>query len=171
MIMDFKDLCHARYSVRAFKPDAIPAEKMEYIKECTRLAPSAVNRQPWKFILFTGEDDRARLQQCYDKEWFREAPAYILVCENHGAAWTRRYDEKNHADIDVAIAIEHLCLAAAEQGLGTCWVCNFRVQHCQELFKLPEEWYPAAIIPIGYPATPDIPEKTRKATAEIWEDR
>lgn len=85
MIMDFKDLCHARYSVRAFKPDAIPAEKMEYIKECTRLAPSAVNRQPWKFILFTGEDDRARLQQCYDKEWFREAPAYILVCENHGA--------------------------------------------------------------------------------------
>lgn len=102
--MDFKDLCHARYSVRAFKPDAIPAEKMEYIKECTRLATSAVNRQPWKFILFTGEDDRARLQQCYDKEWFREAPAYILVCENHGAAWTRRYDEKNHADIDVAIA-------------------------------------------------------------------
>ena len=123
--MDFKTLCKARYSVRAYKPDAIPAETMEYIKECTRLAPSAVNKQPWKFILFTGEDDRARMQQCYDKEWFREAPAYILVCENHGAAWTRRYDEKNHADIDVAIAIEHLCLAAAEQGLGTCWVCNF----------------------------------------------
>ena len=136
--MDFKEICKARYSVRAYKPDAIPAEKMDYIKECTRLAPSAVNKQPWKFILFTGEDDRARMQQCYDKEWFREAPAYILVCENHGAAWTRRYDEKNHADIDVAIAIEHLCLAAAEQGLGTCWVCNFRVQLCQELFKLPK---------------------------------
>lgn len=98
-------------------------------------------------------------------------PAYILVCENHGAAWTRRYDEKNHADIDVAIAIEHLCLAAAEQGLGTCWVCNFRVQLCQELFNLPDEWYPVAIIPIGYPATSAIPEKTRKAMAEIWEDR
>lgn len=104
--MDFKEICKARYSVRAYKPDTIPAEKMDYIKECTRLAPSAVNKQPWKFILFTGEDDRARMQQCYDKEWFREAPAYILVCENHGAAWTRRYDEKNHADIDVAIAIE-----------------------------------------------------------------
>lgn len=92
--MDFKEICKARYSVRAYKPDAIPAETMDYIKECTRLAPSAVNKQPWKFILFTGEDDRARMQQCYDKEWFREAPAYILVCENHGAAWTRRYDEK-----------------------------------------------------------------------------
>lgn len=136
--MDFKEICKARYSVRAYKPDAIPAETMEYIKECTRLAPSAVNKQPWKFILFTGEDDRARMQQCYDKEWFREAPAYILVCENHGAAWTRRYDEKNHADIDVAIAIEHLCLAAAEQGLGTCWVCNFRVQLCQEFSNCPK---------------------------------
>ena len=56
--MDFKTLCKARYSVRAYKPDAIPAETMDYIKECTRLAPSAVNKQPWKFILFTGEDDR-----------------------------------------------------------------------------------------------------------------
>lgn len=104
--------------MRAYKPDAIPAETMDYIKECTRLAPSAVNKQPWKFILFTGEDDRARMQQCYDKEWFREAPAYILVCENHGAAWTRRYDEKNHADIDVAIAIEHLCLGSSRTGIG-----------------------------------------------------
>ena len=54
--MDFKEICKARYSVRAYKPDTIPAEKMDYIKECTRLAPSAVNKQPWKFILFTGED-------------------------------------------------------------------------------------------------------------------
>ena len=77
--MDFKKLCHARYSVRAYKPDAIPAEKMEYIKECTRLAPSAVNKQPWKFFLFTREEDRSRMQQCYDRDWFREAPAYVLA--------------------------------------------------------------------------------------------
>ena len=169
--MDFKSLCQARYSVRAYKPDAIPAEKLEYIKECTRLAPSAVNRQPWKFTLFTAEEDRARLQQCYDREWFREAPAYVLACENRPEAWTRRYDDKNHADIDVAIAIEHLCLAATEQGLGTCWVCNFRVQLCRELFSLPAEWEPAAIIPIGYPASADIPEKSRKPMTDIWVER
>ncbi len=169
--MDFKEICKARHSVRAYKPDAVPAEKMEYIKECTRLAPSAVNRQPWKFVFCTDADDRARLQQCYDRDWFNEAPAYVLACENRGEAWTRQYDGKNHADIDVAIAIEHLCLAAAEQGLGTCWVCNFDVRLCQKLFDLPGEWYPVAVIPIGYPATTDIPEKKRKATDEIWEDR
>lgn len=169
--MNFKELCLARYSVRAYRPDAILAEKLEYIKECTRLAPSAVNRQPWKFIFCTSEEDRKRLQQCYDREWFREAPAYILACENRVEAWTRRYDGKNHADIDVAIAIEHLCLAAAEQGLGTCWVCNFNVQLCHELFSLPEGWEPAAIIPIGYPASADIPEKSRKPMPDIWVNR
>ena len=50
-------------------------------------------------------------------------------------------------------------------------MCNFRVQLCQELFHIPEEWYPVAIIPIGYPASPDVPEKTRKPMEEIWEDR
>lgn len=169
--MNFKEICKARYSVRAYKPDSIPAEKLEYVKECTRLAPSAVNRQPWKFTFCTDAADRTRLQRCYDREWFREAPAYVLVCEIPAEAWTRQYDGKNHADIDVAIAIEHLCLAAAEQGLGTCWVCNFRVRLCRELFHLTGEWYPVAVIPIGYPAAPGIPEKTRKAMAEIWEDR
>ncbi|MBQ5380193.1 MAG: nitroreductase family protein [Paraprevotella sp.] len=169
--MNFKELCQLRYSVRSYKPDAIPSETMEYIKECARLAPSAVNRQPWQFFTITNEEDKQRLQQCYDRDWFKEAPAYILVCENAGEAWTRRYDNKNHADIDASIAIEHICLAAAEQGLGTCWVCNFRVQMCQELFQIPEHLYPVAIIPIGYPASAEVPEKTRKEMSEIWTEQ
>lgn len=169
--MNFKELCQLRYSVRSYKPDAIPTETMEYIKECARLAPSAVNRQPWQFFTITKEEDKQRLQQCYDRDWFKEAPAYILVCENAGEAWTRRYDNKNHVDIDASIAIEHICLAAAEQGLGTCWVCNFRVQMCQELFQIPEHLYPVAIIPIGYPASTEVPEKTRKEMSEIWTEQ
>ena len=70
--------------MRAYKPDAIPAETMEYIKECTRLAPSAVNKQPWKFILFTGEDDRARMQQCYDKMVPRGSGLYLGLRKPRG---------------------------------------------------------------------------------------
>lgn len=167
--MNFKELCQARYSVRAYKPDAVPADKLAYVKECVRLAPSAVNRQPWRFRLITSDEGRAKLQQCYDRPWFAEAPAYVLVCKDTAEAWTRRYDGHNHADIDIAIAVEHLCLAAAEQGLGTCWVCNFHVQLCKELFALPETLEPSVIVPIGYPATPDIPEKTRKELSDIWQ--
>lgn len=168
--MNFKQICTKRYSVRAYKPDAVSAEKLEYIKECARLAPSAVNRQPWKFLFCTSEEARANVAKCYEKEWIKQAPVYIIAWENHGEAWTRRYDDKNHADIDLAIAIEHICLAATEQGLGTCWVCNFRVQLCRELFVLPEEWYPVAIIPIGVPADSIVPQKTRKEMSEIWEE-
>lgn len=168
--MNFKDLCLARYSVRAYKPDDVPADKLEYVKECTRLAPSAVNRQPWLFRFITSDEERAQLQQCYDREWFAQAPAYVLACKNTEEAWTRRYDGLNHADIDIAIAVEHLCLAAAEQGLGTCWVCNFRVQLCKELFALPEHVEPSVIVPIGFPATDEVPEKARKPMADIWQN-
>lgn len=168
--MDFKELCRARYSVRAYKPEAIPAEEMAFIKECVMMAPSAVNRQPWKFITITKSEDREKLQQCYDKPWFKEAPLYIIACKNENMAWTRRYDNKNHADIDVAIAVEYLCLAAAARGLGTCWVCNFRTQLIQELFSFGEGWEPVAIIPVGYPASSEIPEKQRKDLEETWEE-
>lgn len=165
--MKFKDLCEKRYSVRSYKPDSVPQEKLDYIMECVRLAPSAVNKQPWLFTVLTNEKDRKKIQQCYGREWIQEAPAYIVAYARPEEAWVRRYDEKNHADIDVAIAVEHLCLAAAEQGLGTCWVCNFRIQLFRELFELPENLEPVAIIPIGYPATDETPEKKRKELQEI----
>ena len=169
--MNFKELATARFSVRKFTDEAVSQADLDAIMTCVQLAPSACNRQPWKFLLLASDEAKEKIRQCYDRPWFASAPIYVLCMKDTANVWVRPDDGKSHGDIDLGIAVEHLALAAADRGLGTCWVCNFRVQLCQELFKLPEEWYPAAIIPIGYPATPDIPEKTRKATAEIWEDR
>ena len=168
---DFKQLCALRHSVRAYKPDAVPAQALAYIQECVRLAPSAVNRQPWRFLTVGDDQGRALLQQCYARDWFCQAPTYILVCVADDEAWVRGCDGKSHADIDAAIAIEHLCLAAAEQGLGTCWVCNFDAPLCAQLMELPATWHPVAIVPIGYPATDQVPEKARKPLADIWSSR
>ena len=164
---DFKQLCALRHSVRAYKPDAVPAQALAYIQECVRLAPSAVNRQPWRFLTVGDDQGRALLQQCYARDWFCQAPTYILVCVADDEAWVRGCDGKSHADIDAAIAIEHLCLAAAERGLGTCWVCNFNVALARELFaQAPME--PVAIIPIGHIANDcQQPEKKRKSIDEI----
>ena len=170
--MNFKELCEQRYSVRSYKPEAIPQEKLNYIMECVRLAPSAVNKQPWHFTIYTNETDKQKIQQCYGREWIQEAPAYIVAYDLTDEAWTRRYDEKNHADIDVTIAIEHLCLAAAEQGLGTCWVCNFDTALCRELLDLPSYVEPIVLLPIGYPAADVVPlPKKRKLLDEIVEWR
>ena len=131
-----------------------------------RLAPSAVNRQPWKFRIVRSQEGREKLQSCYQRPWFNEAPLDILASVLHGQEWVRE-DGKPHGNIDVAIAVEHLCLAATEQGLGSCWVCNFDAKHCHELFKMPETEEPVVIIPIGYPATGLTP-RVRKASQEIF---
>ena len=73
-----------------------------------------------------------------------------MACTNHEESWHRRADNKDPADIDIAIAVEHLCLAATEQGLGTCWVCNFDASQCSTVLGLPEYIEPAVLIPVGY---------------------
>ena len=119
--MDFLELTKKRYSVRSYTSQEVEKEKLDYILECARYAPSAVNKQPWQFIVVQSELQKQKLQKVYPAKWFVEAPLYIIVCANDSVAWTRQYDNKNHADIDAAITTEHICLAAAEQGLGTCW--------------------------------------------------
>ena len=129
------------------------------------MAPSAVNRQPWHFRIINDADSKTKLRQCYDREWFATAPTYILATILHQEEWVRA-DGKPHGNIDIAIAVEHLCLAATEQGLGTCWVCNFDAALCSRLFALPPDEEPAVIIPIGYPAV-EAMQKKRKKTEEI----
>ena len=79
-------------------------------------------------------------------------------------------DRKDHMDIDVAIATEHISLAAAEQGLGSCWVCNFDTDLCRKHFNLPDTIEPAVILTIGYPESPDLFEQTSKKTENVGGD-
>lgn len=163
--MDFLELIKNRYSCRAYKALDVEKKKLDYILECVRFAPSAVNKQPWRFYIVSSEVDKAKLQQCYNRDWFKTAPMYIIASVLHDEEWVRA-DGKHHGNIDIAIAVEHLCLAATEQGLATCWVCNFDAALCEEMFALPENEEPTVIIPLGYPAD-EQKEKKRKAIDEI----
>ena len=167
--MDLLTIITKRRSVREFTKDEIEQNKINYIMECARLAPSAVNLQPWKFIIVKSEEKKALIHQCYHREWFNYAPLYIIALADTTQSWKRRADEKDHGDIDVTIAVEHIALAATEQGLGTCWVCNFNVDLCKELFSLPENLAPIAILPIGYPAKEQDDVSNRKSAEEIIE--
>ena len=164
--MKFLELVKARYSARQYSNRPIETAKLNYIMECVRLAPSAVNFQPWRFRIVTDITTLKTLQQCYKREWIATAPCIIVACADHSESWHRRADNKDHADIDIAIAVEHLCLAATEQGLGTCWVCNFDVTQCSEALGLTAHLEPVALIPIGYPSA-QAAEKKRKEQNEI----
>lgn len=164
----FKELSDLRFSVRSYSDKPVSDKQLKYIMECTRLAPSAVNIQPWHFYVITKSKDKKKLQQCYNREWFKSAPMYIICCICHNEAWIRNLDKKEHGDIDIAIATEHLCLAATEQGLGTCWICNFDARLCHNMFNLPYNEEPAVLIPIGYPAKDAVRKpKVRKDMIDI----
>lgn len=167
--MTFKELSHLRVSVRDYSDKPIEEEKLNYVLECARQAPSAVNYQPWKvYVIENASPLRTEIQQCYHREWFQTAPVYLVCTILHEESWKRRRDGKDHGDIDMAIFAEHICLAAAEQGLGTCWVCNFDAATCHQVLHLPDTEEAAVLIPIGYPSESFTPlERVRKPLGEI----
>lgn len=169
--MTFKELSSERFSCRKYTDEPVSPEDMDYIMECARLAPSAVNRQPWKFLIITSDEAKEHIRQCYNREWFANAPVYVLCLKDVDGCWVRQEDGKAHGDVDLGIAVEHLCLAATDRGLGSCWVCNFDVAATKRLFPV-DGFEPVAIVPIGHIA-PDCPhpEKKRKDVSEIVEER
>ena len=103
----------------------------------------------------------------YRRETFKEAPLCLVVTGNHAQSW-HRSDGKDHCDIDIAIVSDHIIMAATERGINTCWVCNFDVTLCRELFGIAEPLEPVVLIPIGYPMVNEPSEKNRKAMEEIF---
>jgi len=148
--MDFLELAKKRYSVRAYKSDPIEDEKLQQVLEATRLAPTACNIQPFRFIIIHTKGKEAELRCIYSASWFAQAPIVICACGIPTESWKRR-DGKNYCDIDVTIAMDHLILAATELGLGTCWVGAFNPDAAREILKLPDDVEPIAFTPLGYP--------------------
>jgi len=169
--MNLNQLIKQRFSVRKYKNEFVEHEKLLQILEAGRLAPSAVNYQPWHFIVVRQPENLKKLHSVYKRDWIKSAPVIIVACADHSQSWKRSSDGKDSADIDLAIAVDHMTLQASELGLGTCWICNFDVNRCSDLFKLPSQIEPVVLLPIGYPEI-DSPDKKRKSMEEIirWEE-
>jgi nitroreductase len=164
--MEFLELVQKRYSVRAYKRDPIEDEKLNHLLEVVRLAPTAANRQPFQIIVIHTAGREEELKRIYHREWFVGAPILICVCTQPVKAWVRGLDGKNYSDVDAAIVMDHLILAATELGLGTCWVAAFNPEQTRQILCLPEGIEPVLITPLGYAA--DQPEvKERKPVSEL----
>lgn len=164
--MNFLELAKQRYSVRSYQNREVEHEKLIQILEAGQIAPSAVNKQPWHFYVYNTEESLQKIRPVYYREWFKEAPLVIVICGKHNEAWHRKADSKDHTDVDISIAVDHMTLAATSIGLGSCWICNFEPKLCREAMDLAEGEEPIAILSIGYPAD-QAPEKKRKSIEEI----
>jgi nitroreductase len=163
--MEFADLIQGRYSVRAYKPDPVEQDKLEQVLDAARLAPTAANRQPFQLVVIHTAGREAELQRIYGREWFVQAPLVICACGVVDQTWVRR-DGKSYSDVDVAIVMDHLILAAANAGLGTCWIGAFDAAAARKVLGLPEGVEPVVLTPLGYAADTPGPKK-RKALSEV----
>ena len=163
--MDFYETINLRQSVRAYKKDLVEDDKLGRILDAARLAPTAANRQPFSLIVVKNEQVKHKLKDAYSQKWFFTAPVIICACALPDVAW-KRSDGKAYVDVDVAIAMDHLILAAASEGLGTCWIAAFKPDVVKNVLSIPDNLEPLILTPLGYPES--IPKPTfRKPLGEI----
>jgi nitroreductase len=163
--MEFYEVISKRRSIRAYKKDPVEDSKLNRILNAARLAPTAANRQPFSLIVIKDEETKHKLKDAYSQEWFFTAPVIVCACALSDKAW-KRNDGKAYVDVDVAIAMDHLILAAFAEGLGTCWIAAFKPEVVREVLNIPDDMEPLVLTPLGYPAT--IPEPTfRKPLEEM----
>jgi len=164
--MEYFDLIRKRFSARTYKPDPVEESKLAKVLEAARLAPTGANRQPFKLVVVHVKGREAELQRVYHRQWFVQAPLVICACGIPTEGWVRPVDGFNCTVMDVAIAMDHLVLAAADLGLGTCWIAAFDVVAAREAFQLPGGVEPIVMTPLGYPADKPAP-KERKPLSEL----
>ena len=183
--MDFMDLARKRRNIRKYKPDPVPEDKLNYVLESVRIAPSWGNRQCWKYIIVTDEVLKKKIiernlppttepkpptlgsevRPTRPRDWAAQAPIIIVGCADPTKSGDK--EGKPYYLLDMGISMEHLMLAAAEQGLGTCWIGGgFDETIIKDTLKLPQNIRVVAITPLGYPDEKTEP-RPRKALQEI----
>ncbi len=165
--MKFIELAEKRRSIRGYKSDPVAEPLLHEILQAGNLAPTAKNLQPFHFIVVRDSATLDELASAYPAPFFREAPVVIVICTESANGWTRdKYDGKNYCDVDAAIAVDHMTLAATDLGLGTCWIGAHDPVKVKATLGLPDGIEAIAMLPIGYPNESGR-DKTRKSLAEL----
>jgi nitroreductase len=158
--MDVFEAIRARKSIRKFRLKSIPDEKLEMILEAGRLAPSAGNRQPWRFVVVKDPERKRILAKAADNQMFIGDASVIIAALGDPQASPRWFRQ------DIMIAVEHMVLAATALGYGTCWIGAFNEEEVKRLLRVPKELKVIALLPIGFPDETPAPRE-RKPLKEI----
>jgi nitroreductase len=150
--MEFTELIERRESIRNYDPARpIPEDVLKRILEAARIALSAANRQPWKFLLISSPGMLEKVRACYGREWFHDAPYVLVVVGLRDQAWNRSFDGYNSVETDAAIAMTHIILAAENEGVGACWIANYDPEKLREALGTGGNQEIYGITPLGYP--------------------
>ncbi len=150
--MDFYKLIEQRETIRKFNPSKkISDEVLNRILNAGRLAPSASNRQPWTFVLVTTHKKLSQVKASYGREWFQKTPYILVVVGDKTKSWIRPKDGYNSIETDLAIAMDHMILAAENEGVGACWVIAFDYELLAKAIGLKQHEVVYCMAALGYP--------------------
>lgn len=168
--MDVFEAIHKRRSIRSYLNKEVEDDKIWRILKGAQQAPSASNRQEWRFIVVRDKYLREKLMEAARNQSFvAEAPVVIVCCaqtDNHIMTCGQLC-----YPIDVAIAIDHMTLVAVEEGLGTCWIGAFYEDKVKEILEIPPDIRVVELLTLGYPREIPVSAKMRLSLEEIvhWE--
>jgi len=163
--MDLMEAIKTRRSIRRYKPIPVPEGLLKEVLNAARLAPSAVNAQPWKIVIVRDEQTKLKLAAASNNQKFiAQAPFVLVACGIPDDAFPTVGGYMSSHVIDVSIAIDHLTLAAHSVGLGTCWIASFKEDRVREILGIPEDVRVIALTPLGYPD--EAPDRTDRKNLE-----
>jgi nitroreductase len=162
--MELYEAMEKRYSVRTYEDRPVEKDKLERVLNAARIAPSASNKQDWKFVVVQDAGLRAQLAEKAGQNLCVKAPVVIAAVSLKPERFMRCGIKAG--TVDCAIAIDHMTLAAVAEGLGTCWIGSFEQDGCREVLGVPESAKIVELMVLGYPADSARP-KDRKALDEV----
>lgn len=152
------DVILSRRSVRRYQKKEIPRDAMDKILEAGRQAPSAMNRQPWHFIVVTSNESKKELSKWLFTKHIKDSPVTIVGCAKTG------FLDRKWSIIGTSIALQNMVIAAWALGIGSCWIGGFKEDKVKQLLKIPDKWKIVALVTLGYPDK--IPHVKRKKPIE-----
>lgn len=166
--MEFYEVIKKRKSVRKYRQDPIPEDVLNRILEAGRIAPSAKNIQPWKFVIIKDPEKKKKVAEaCRGQHWIADADVIVCGCALEKIAWGRMGGYMSSFAVDLAIAMDHIILASANEGLGTCWIGAFEEKKVKEILGIPDDVRVVALTPIGFPAE-EPKDRGRKNFSEVF---
>jgi nitroreductase len=163
--MEVKDAILRRKSIRGYEETPVPEEKLNAVLEAARMAPSGANRQPWKFVVVRDSEKRKALSMAAGGQGHVEG-APVVIAAVGTMPENMMMSEVPGYPVDLAIAVDHMTLAAVDEGLGTCWIGAFKQDKAREVLSVPDSCKIVALLTLGFPKDQGRP-KERKLLNEI----
>lgn len=170
--MKYSELIISRESIRSYDSEKpVDTDTLKRIVNAGRIAPSASNKQPWRFVIVSSKEMLEKVRPCCKPSWFQNAPHILIAIGNKDEAWTRKYDNYNSIETDMTIAMDHMILAAEDEGVATCWIAAFKPEILYPAMNIKPNEIIFAITPLGYPekSFSKSAKKDRKSLDEVME--